>query len=210
MKVADNLADSANAANSDHTPSAPMRRRKKQRKRGINGWLRSRRAGQLVTAFMAIATASYVAAHTIDAWIASTDYGEVELGMAANRVEAVLGKPARTAPDGTRIHPFGGKTIMARYGADGGLEQLTCTEVPNSLELCPKTMGIRVGTLERELKLKLGAPDEVQQRHGQRDLHYGGLGLTFQLRGTEVSAITLARSNDPAGFLRQIGWLLIP
>lgn len=210
MNVADNIADNAHVTESTLASRARMRRRQKRRKRGISGWVRSRRAGQLLAAAMAVITVAYVAAHTVDAWLASTTYGDMELGMAASRVDSILGKPARIAPGGTRIFPVGGKTMLTRHGAEGGLDRFTCQEVPNSLELCPKTLGIRVGTLERELKLKLGNPDKAHNRGEYRDLHYDGLGLTFQLRGAEVSAITLAKSNDTVGFLRQVGWLLIP
>ncbi|MDP3906646.1 hypothetical protein [Novosphingobium sp.] len=186
------------------------RRRQKRRKRGIEGWLRGRQAGQLLAAAMALVGASYVVANALDAWFASTRYGKVTLGMSAAQVQAALGKPQTAMGSGTWQYRNGRKSMTAGFSADGTLDRITCAEQPDSLELCPKTMGIRVGTVERELILKLGAPDRIQRAGDQRILQYSGLGLTFRFRGPEVGQIELTRSDNTIAFVRQIGWLLIP
>lgn len=203
-------AGDTDASDSNQAAQTRMRRRQRKRKRGVEGWLRSRRAGRLLTLSMALTTAAYVGANTFDAWTGSNRYGDVHLGMTQDQVRTALGAPAGSSQDGTWAHPFGGRSMLARYGADGLLQNISCREQPGSLELCPATLGIRIGTLERDLKLQLGAPDEVAASGSARLLHYHGVGLTFRLEESGVSEIRLSRSDNPFGFVRQVGWMLIP
>lgn len=186
------------------------RRRMKRRKRGIQGWLRGRQAGRSLSALMAVAAFAYVTAATADAWLTATRFGQAKMNMTQAAFRTQFGPPTSVAANGDWFYRDRGKTFAASFDPDRKLASFRCSEVPDSLELCPMTMGLRIGTLERELLLKLGAPTDVTTANGTRVMHYAGLGLSFRMRDQEVREITLSRSDDRLAFLRQIGWLLVP
>lgn len=204
------FGEGGSALGNDQETETRIKVRRKKRRRGISGRLRSRKAERLLSAAVTLVAILYVGANALDALQASQQYGGAKLGMSPAEVKAAIGPEDQHAAAPGQAHVLGGRTIVARYAPDGTLDQIECTELPDSLELCPKTMGIRIGTVDRDLILKLGAPDDVTVSGTEKLLHYRGLGLTFQFRQGAVVKMTLSRSDDLFAFVRQVTWLLIP
>lgn len=206
------LPDEPNAIDASANTETPVRakRRLKRRKRGLGGWLRSRQAGQLLTTAMVAIAAAYVVATAADAWLSSTRFGQAEMNMAQSEFRAKFGQPTSVSANGDWFYQDGGKTFSASFDADRKLAAFRCAEVPDSIELCPTTLGLRIGTLEGELLLKLGSPTHTAAAGGAMIMRYAGLGLSFRMHNQEVHEIKLSRPDDSAAFLQQVGWLLIP
>lgn len=190
-----------------------VRRRRKSRSQsrtGIRYWLRSQQAATALLAAMLVMSVVYAGLVARSAYVASTAYGPISMGMTADQVIAALGQPTEREGPARWVFNNNGEVTRIAFDDQGKVIEASCTQLPGTLGRCPTTLGLDVGTNERDLKLKIGAPDRETRRGHSKMLHYPELGLTFHLERGEVVMIQFAAASNPTRLVQLMGWMLIP
>lgn len=190
-----------------------VRRRRKsrsQKRTGVRFWLRGQHAANLLFAGMVGTSLAYAALVAQSAWSASTRYGPIAVGMSAQQVSEALGQPTSRQGATRWVHDNNGEVMTINFDPQGTVLDVTCVELHGTLERCPTTLGLDIGTYERDLKLKIGGPAREQSRGHEKSLFYPELGLSFQLQHGQVTWIRFEQATGTARLARLIGWMLIP
>lgn len=197
----------------DATGRRIVRRRRKSRSQNRTGpryWLRGQQAARILLGAMIVTTIAYAALVAQSAYSASKSYGNISIGMADDAVIAVLGQPTTREGPARWIFDNNGEVTSIGFDSQNRVVEVSCTELHETLERCPTTLGLDVGTNERDLKLKIGAPHTETASGHAKTLHYPEVGLTFFLQRGEVVRIQFASASQPSRLARLIGWMLIP
>jgi hypothetical protein len=130
---------------------------------------------------------------------------------AASELRYVYGTPD-SVEEGGRVFRYDDKKriITARFEQDGSLASIACAAEPDNSAYCDEVLHIRIGQLEDQILLALGAPSRVSYVGNDKIMHYDGMGLSFRMRKYRLYAIELNDGGHVMGYLPRAVWQMIP
>lgn len=143
------------------------------------------------------------------------DFGGISVGMTAAEVRYALGNPAQDPSQGQPKsrewrYSFERHTEVVTFDPAGRVARFSCRADNELLADCPEILGLHIGTSERDLLLRLGAPSKAELVGGEKVLEYPGAGLSFRLRKGGVVEISVAAAGGLRGQATQLAWLMLP
>lgn len=193
---------------------ARRKRRTKHRRKELTRlqlFLRGRGLTYSIFAFMVLVSAIYGYVVAGPLFVARQKLGLVHIGMAQSEVLYVLGKPtAQSADNQTWTYSNQGRIEEYRFDPVGKVEVIACSVPQQSVEMCPATMGLGVGSSEEAITRRLGPADRATYAGTLKRLNYDGVGLEFDIVHGEAKSVRLAKTEDASGMFRQTVWTLLP
>jgi hypothetical protein len=194
----------------------PKRRRKSRSSRKEAGswgaYFRGPSFGRHLFVFMCLIGVAYAGKIAWETRVATYFYNSLTVGSSEGDVRYMLGPPRSTEQNG-RIYRYEerGALVTVRFGADGSMESITCSPLkPEYAGRCGPILGIRIGEIEDNVVVRLGAPTRQSYVGDDKLMHYDGLGVTFHMRRYRVYALEVHKGASLAGYLPRIFWRMLP
>ena len=144
-------------------------------------------------------------------WTAIGPVQGVALGMTGQNVRDQLGPPRQSPQElGVWRYVVQGDRLTVNFGKDQRVSEIVCEETAAALRPCANILGVMVHSSEAAVKLRLGSPDHEGFDHGDKLVTYDGLGTTFRLRQSRVTAIDLRLPTSLGGRLSIVLWIMVP
>jgi hypothetical protein len=182
-----------------------------QREKGLAAVLRDSRFGKRLFVAMCLVTAIYCGTILYEARAAALYFGPTVIGMDKNEARYMMGPP----PAGQESQPLwtyleNGTRLSVRFGEDGGMKSVVCTEDEAAGGGCLSVLGLRIGTTEDRVWLKLGKPGRETYVGNDKIIYYDDLGFSFTLRRFQVQSIEVHKRESATSFVPRALWMMVP
>lgn len=160
---------------------------------------------------MCLVTAIYCGTIFYEARAAALYYGPTVIGMDKNEARYMMGPPP-AGQDNLPLWTYleNGTQMSVRFGEDGRMNSVVCTERdPNGVG-CPSVLGLRIGTTEDRVWLKLGKPGREAYVGSDKIIYYDDLGFSFVLRRFQVQMIEVHNRESATSFVPRALWMMVP
>jgi hypothetical protein len=142
---------------------------------------------------------------------ASRNYPPTKIGMTESEVRYVLGPP-RSVEEGGALYRYSekGRELAVRFSSAGRMESISCRAGAEEPPTCPRIRGLRIGSSEYDMLLKLGVPSRETYRGNDKTVYYDGMGMVFQMRLLEVREMGLREGASFSGYFPRALFSLVP
>lgn len=193
---------------------ARRRRRKSSSKRKAATWTeywRSDEFARHLTIVMALVGAAYAGMFLYNTRSAALYYAPLGVGFTDAEVRYLLGTPDAVEQGGRLLrYSEPGRELEVRFGSDGRMNSFRCSSPAGSQPRCQDVRGIKIGTTEDQIWLRLGHPSRESYSGNDKTIHYDGMGLTFQLSLFKVRSIELREGASFTGYFPRALWAMYP
>ncbi len=160
---------------------------------------------------MAALAIAYTLSVGFAVYTASLGYGSTWSHMTQAEARYMMGAPtAGGEADKDWHYDERGSLFHLRFDGTGRLISSVCSEQGVAEQSCPDVLGIRVGTNERDLVLRLGAPERASFEGADKVMHYPGLGVIFRLRRGYVISVQHNVAHFSPGLIGKALWAMVP
>lgn len=160
---------------------------------------------------MLLVAAVYCGSILYEARAAALYYGPTVIGMNKNEARYMMGPPpARQESLPVWTYLENGTQISPRFGDDGRMTSVVCNETEQGGAGCPSVLGLRIGTTEDVVWLKLGKPGREVYRGNDKVIFYDDLGLSFVMRRYQIQTIEIHKRESGISFIPRALWMMIP
>lgn len=160
---------------------------------------------------MCAVAAVYAALFVYNYRVTTFLYNSVIIGMNGSEVRYMLGPPDSASADGKQWqYESDGRMVRAVFSPSGKLARINCIASGDRRFGCPGMLGLRLGSTEDAIWLKLGKPDRETYGVNDKTIYYDGMGMMFRLRKFMIVEMELRQGATLPGYVQAALWGMIP